>query len=52
MSDEALEELKKCFLEAYDDNNDGKIDIREVTIMIKTKINFKNNFTSIIQGVF
>ena len=30
MSDEALEELKKCFLEAYDDNNDGKIDIREV----------------------
>ena len=25
-----LAELKQCFLEAYDDNNDGKIDIREV----------------------
>ena len=29
MSGEALHELKKCFLEAYDENNDGKIDIRE-----------------------
>ena len=25
-----LAELKECFLEAYDDNQDGKIDIREV----------------------
>ena len=25
-----LAELKQCFLEAYDDNKDGKIDIREV----------------------
>lgn len=25
-----LEELKSCFMEAYDDNQDGKIDIREV----------------------
>ena len=25
-----LAELKQCFLEAYDDNRDGKIDIREV----------------------
>ncbi len=25
-----LEELKQCFLEAYDDNKDGKIEIREV----------------------
>ena len=31
MSGEALHELRKCFLEAYDENNDGKIDIREVT---------------------
>ncbi len=23
-----LEELKSCFMEAYDDNQDGKIDIR------------------------
>ena len=26
-----LAELKECFLEAYDDNQDGKIDIREVS---------------------
>lgn len=25
-----LAELKSCFMEAYDDNQDGKIDIREV----------------------
>lgn len=25
-----LAELKQCFMEAYDDNQDGKIDIREV----------------------
>ena len=25
-----LEELKQCFMEAYDDNQDGKIEIREV----------------------
>lgn len=25
-----LVELKQCFMEAYDDNQDGKIDIREV----------------------
>jgi Ca2+-binding EF-hand superfamily protein len=25
-----LVELKECFLEAYDDNQDGRIDIREV----------------------
>lgn len=27
-----LVELKACFMEAYDDNQDGKIDIREVSI--------------------
>lgn len=26
-----LVELKSCFMEAYDDNQDGKIDIREVS---------------------
>ena len=26
-----LGELKQCFLEAYDDNQDGKIEIREVS---------------------
>ena len=44
MSDEALEELKKCFLEAYDDNNDGKIDIREV--MIDKSIHILHTLTS------
>lgn len=29
-----LAELKQCFLEAYDDNRDGKIDIREVVFFI------------------
>ena len=31
VSDAMLAELKECFLEAYDDNKDGKIDIREVS---------------------
>ncbi len=31
VSDAMLAELKECFLEAYDDNQDGKIDIREVS---------------------
>ncbi len=30
VSDAMLAELKECFLEAYDDNQDGRIDIREV----------------------
>jgi hypothetical protein len=25
-----LKQLKECFMEAYDDNRDGKIEIREV----------------------
>ena len=29
-----LAELKQCFMEAYDDNQDGKIDIREVQLRI------------------
>lgn len=31
VTDTMLEELKSCFMEAYDDNQDGKIDIREVS---------------------
>lgn len=31
LTDEMLVELKSCFMEAYDDNQDGKIDIREVS---------------------
>lgn len=30
VTDAMLAELKSCFMEAYDDNQDGKIDIREV----------------------
>lgn len=30
VSDTMMEELKECFMEAYDDNKDGKIEIREV----------------------
>lgn len=30
VTDGMLTELKACFMEAYDDNQDGKIDIREV----------------------
>ena len=32
VTDTMLQELKSCFMEAYDDNQDGKIDIREVSI--------------------
>ena len=30
VSDTMMTELRECFLEAYDDNKDGKIEIREV----------------------
>ena len=30
VSQAMMSELKECFLEAYDDNKDGKIEIREV----------------------
>lgn len=33
VTDDMLLELKSCFMEAYDDNQDGKIDIREVCII-------------------
>ena len=37
VTEDTLTELKACFLEAYDDNKDGKIDIREVI-----KVNLSN----------
>jgi len=30
MSDGVLRDLKQCFLEAYDENEDGRIEIGEV----------------------
>ena len=35
VSGEALKDLKECFLDAYDDNKDGKIEIREVRHVIQ-----------------
>lgn len=40
VSDSMLAELKQCFLEAYDDNNDGKIDIRELAQLLPMEENF------------
>lgn len=37
VTDEMLIELKSCFMEAYDDNQDGKIDIREVCVLMPMK---------------
>ncbi|XP_024083993.1 calbindin-32 isoform X2 [Cimex lectularius] len=40
VSDAMLEELKACFMEAYDDNQDGKIDIRELAQLLPMEENF------------
>jgi Ca2+-binding EF-hand superfamily protein len=40
VSDSMLAELKQCFLEAYDDNKDGKIDIRELAQLLPMEENF------------
>ncbi|XP_059485543.1 calbindin-32 isoform X2 [Neocloeon triangulifer] len=40
VSDAVLAELKACFLEAYDDNQDGKIDIRELAQLLPMEENF------------
>jgi len=40
VSVEALLELKECFLEAYDDNDDGKIEIRELAQLLPMEENF------------
>ncbi|XP_071448198.1 calbindin-32 isoform X1 [Hetaerina americana] len=40
VSDAMLGELKQCFMEAYDDNQDGKIDIRELAQLLPMEENF------------
>lgn len=40
VSDSMLAELKECFLEAYDDNQDGKIEIRELAQLLPMEENF------------
>lgn len=40
LTDDMLVELKSCFLEAYDDNQDGKIDIRELAQLLPMEENF------------
>ncbi|XP_077283223.1 calbindin 53E [Arctopsyche grandis] len=40
VSDAMLAELKACFMEAYDDNQDGKIDIRELAQLLPMEENF------------
>ncbi|XP_058979631.1 calbindin-32 [Musca domestica] len=40
VTDTMLGELKSCFMEAYDDNQDGKIDIRELAQLLPMEENF------------
>ncbi|RZF32809.1 hypothetical protein LSTR_LSTR011455 [Laodelphax striatellus] len=40
VSDAMMVELKACFMEAYDDNQDGKIDIRELAQLLPMEENF------------
>ncbi|XP_022193256.2 calbindin-32 isoform X1 [Nilaparvata lugens] len=40
VSDAMMVELKQCFMEAYDDNQDGKIDIRELAQLLPMEENF------------
>lgn len=40
VSDAMLAELKECFMEAYDDNRDGKIEIRELAQLLPMEENF------------
>merc|ERR1719295_1144964 len=49
ISDTMLSELKTCFLEAYDDNKDGKIDIREIQrVLLSIQTDSANNPSIII----
>ncbi|CAG0878711.1 unnamed protein product [Darwinula stevensoni] len=38
--DAMLEQLKECFMEAYDDNQDGRIEIRELAQLLPMEENF------------
>ncbi|XP_070387005.1 calbindin-32 isoform X2 [Dermacentor albipictus] len=40
VSESMLEELKECFMEAYDDNKDGKIEIRELAQLLPLEESF------------
>ncbi|GAB6032563.1 Calbindin-32 [Chamberlinius hualienensis] len=40
VSDAMLAELKECFMEAYDDNQDGRIEIRELAQLLPMEENF------------
>merc|ERR1712106_979894 len=40
VSDAMLVELKECFMEAYDYNQDGKIEIRELAQLLPMEENF------------
>lgn len=40
VSDQMLRELRDCFMEAYDDNQDGKIEIRELAQLLPMEENF------------
>ncbi|XP_043213283.1 calbindin-32-like isoform X2 [Amphibalanus amphitrite] len=40
VSDTMLAELKECFMEAYDDNQDGRIEIRELAQLLPMEENF------------
>lgn len=40
VSDSMMAELKECFMEAYDDNKDGKIEIRELAQLLPLEESF------------
>ena len=40
MTDEVFKDLKGSFMEVYDDNKDGKIDIREMAQLLPMEENF------------
>ena len=48
VSDAMMTELKQCFLEAYDDNKDGKIEIREVKNHLSIKYGRRENKQNIL----
>jgi Ca2+-binding EF-hand superfamily protein len=47
-----LAELKECFMEAYDDNQDGKIDIREVIKLSNLRIECSKDAGVNIRRIF
>ena len=44
MTDSILHELRECFLEAYDENADGRIEIGEVRKFITNELSMKTFF--------